>query len=95
MTKADLVEKVAEETSAGKVLAEQVLRAAFRLMGKALEAGDTAGWPGFGQFKVVERAARTGMNPNTGQKMAIAARKAVKFSASGDLKVLVNRGEGI
>lgn len=37
---------------------------------------------GFGTFSVVDRKARTGFNPRTGEKLKIKASKAVKFKAS-------------
>ena len=45
---------------------------------------------GFGKFVVVEKAAREGLNPATGEKIKIKASKAPKFKASKTLKDLVN-----
>lgn len=44
---------------------------------------------GFGTFKVVQRKARTGINPKTGEKIKIKASKSVKFSAGKDLKLKI------
>jgi nucleoid DNA-binding protein len=44
---------------------------------------------GFGKFSVKERKAREGRNPQTGQKMKIAAQKVPAFSASNALKEAV------
>ena len=41
---------------------------------------------GFGTFKVVNRKARTGINPKTGEKIKIKKSKTVKFAAGKDLK---------
>lgn len=41
---------------------------------------------GFGSFKIVERAARKGRNPRTGEEIAIPASKNVKFTPSKGLK---------
>ena len=41
---------------------------------------------GFGKFSISERAARTGINPATKEKIEIAASKSVKFKASKALK---------
>jgi DNA-binding protein HU-beta len=41
---------------------------------------------GFGTFKVVNRKARLGVNPKTGEKIKIKASKTVKFSVGKDLK---------
>lgn len=40
---------------------------------------------GFGTFRVTELAARTGRNPQTGEKMQIKAKKVVRFKAGSDL----------
>ena len=43
-----------------------------------------------GTLKVTDRKAREGRNPQTGEKIKIAARKAIAFSASSALKESVN-----
>jgi DNA-binding protein HU-beta len=48
--------------------------------------GDGLSLTGFGSFAVAVRAAKEGRNPKTGEKMAIAASKAVKFKAGKALK---------
>ena len=53
--------------------------------------GDSISLMGFGSFKVVERAAREGRNPSTGEKIKIAASKGVKFSPGANLKERVNK----
>ena len=42
---------------------------------------------GFGTFSVVDRKARTGFNPRTGEKLKIKASKAVKFKPSKSFPV--------
>jgi nucleoid DNA-binding protein len=48
--------------------------------------GDEIAVPGFGKFSVVVRKARTGLNPQTKQKINIPEKKAPKFSAAKSLK---------
>lgn len=50
-----------------------------------LKEGESINLPGIGTFKVVERAARTGRNPRTGEQISIPARRQVKFTASKSL----------
>ena len=50
-----------------------------------LKQGDSIRLPGIGTFKVVERAARMGRNPRTGEQISIPARRQVKFTASKSL----------
>ena len=56
---------------------------------EALKAGDEVQITGFGKFSVKERKAREGRNPQTGQKMKIAAQKVPAFSAGNALKQAV------
>ena len=48
---------------------------------KALAGGGEVSFPGFGTFKVVQRAERMGVNPKTGAKIKIAASTKPKFRA--------------
>ena len=86
MNKEDLVKLVSEKTGITKKAAEQAQKAVIEGISSALEKGDSISLVGFGSFKVVERAAREGRNPSTGEKMQIPASKAVKFTPSKSLK---------
>ena len=46
---------------------------------------------GFGTFKASKRAARTGQNPRTGEKLKIAAATVPKFTAGAGFKAAVNK----
>ena len=56
---------------------------------KALGKGDSVSLIGFGTFKVAERKARKGRNPQTGEEIYIAASKVPKFVAAKALKEAV------
>ena len=56
---------------------------------EALGKGDTISLIGFGTFKVVERKARKGRNPQTGEEIYIAASRVPKFVAGKALKEVV------
>ncbi|MDQ7831776.1 MAG: HU family DNA-binding protein [Desulfovibrionaceae bacterium] len=90
MAKADLIEKV--QVKAGlktKDAAGKALDAVVEAVRDALAAGETVTLTGFGSFKVSERAARTGRNPQTGKEIKIPASKAVKFTVGKALKEAV------
>lgn len=90
MAKADLIEKV--QVKAGfetKAAAGKALDAVVEVVREALAAGETVTLTGFGSFKVSERAARTGRNPQTGKEIKIPASKAVKFTVGKALKEAV------
>ena len=74
---------------ASKASAEKALDGVLSTIKKVLVQGDSISFVGFGTFSVAERAARTGINPKTKEKIAIAASKAVKFKAGSALKASV------
>lgn len=74
----------------GKAQAQAACKAVIDGITAVLKAGDAINFKGFGTFKVEERAARQGTNPRTGEKMEIAASKAIKFTPSKVLKDEVN-----
>ena len=90
MTKTDLIAQVAEKTSLTKKDSAAAVDAVFAAITTALSQGDGLSLTGFGSFAVSQRAAKEGRNPKTGEKMAIAASKAVKFKPGKALKDSVN-----
>ena len=86
MNREDLVKLVSEKTGITSKAAEQAQKAVIEGISSALEKGGSISIVGFGSFKVVERAAREGRNPSTGEKMQIPASKAVKFTPGKSLK---------
>jgi DNA-binding protein HU-beta len=90
MKKEDLVKLIVEETGLTKKKSGDVLKAILEGISSALEKGESLSLVGFGSFKVVDRSAREGRNPQTGKKINIPASKAVKFSPGKTLKEKVN-----
>ena len=90
MNKADLVAKVAEKSGVTKKDAEKALAAFIDTVVDGLKKGEKISLVGFGTFETRERAARTGINPQTGAKIAIAASKNPVFKAGKALKDAVN-----
>jgi DNA-binding protein HU-beta len=90
VTKADLVNAMAEKAGLTKADAEKALKAFTDAVTEALKAGEKVSLVGFGTFSVGERAARTGQNPQTGEKIQIAAAKSPRFKVGKALKDSVN-----
>ncbi len=90
MTKADLVNVMAEKAGLTKADAEKALKSFVEAVTKALKSGDKVALVGFGTFSVGKRAARTGKNPQTGAKINIPAAKVPKFKAGKALKDSLN-----
>jgi DNA-binding protein HU-beta len=88
MNKGDLINEVAQVVSTKKE-AQEAVDCVFSSITKAMKAGDPVTLVGFGTFKVVERKARKGRNPRTGEEIDIKASKAPKFTAGKALKEAV------
>ena len=88
MNKAELASSVqktlGKDTS--KAAAEKALTAVIDSIASALKRGKNVQLIGFGTFKVVNRKARMGVNPKTGEKIKIKASKTVKFAVGKELK---------
>lgn len=88
MNKADLVAAVAKVVCAKKE-AEAAVSTVLDSVKKALKKGEAVTLVGFGTFKVAKRKARTGVNPKTGAKIKIPAKKVPVFKAGAELKKAV------
>ena len=82
MTKTELIAKIAAGAGISKAAAKKALDTTTASIAAAVKKGDKVALVGFGTFSTVKRAARTGVNPATGAKIKIAAKKVVKFKAS-------------
>lgn len=90
MKKSEMIEALAERTGLSKADAEKMFNATFDLFKEELSKGNKVSVAGFGVFKISERAARDGRNPQTGETIHIAASKSVSFKAGTELKAKVN-----
>ena len=91
MNKTKLVEAVAVKAELSKKDADAAVSAVVEAITEALADGDKVSLVGFGTFAVKERAARTGINPRTGESVEIAASKAPAFKAGKALKDAGNK----
>ena len=86
ISKADLVDKVAETTGLNKSQSKDALDAVLSTITTHLEQGDKVQLTGFGTFEVRERSAREGVKPGTSEKIQIPASKYPAFKAGKTLK---------
>jgi DNA-binding protein HU-beta len=86
MTKADLIAAVAEKVGLSKKQTEEVLDVAVEGIKKAVKKDGEFRYPGLGVFKLKKRNARTGINPQTGEKIKIKASKTVGFRPASSFK---------
>lgn len=72
-----------------KTNVNRVINAIIEVISDALFNGDKVTLVGFGTFRVRERKARMGRNPQTGEKIQIPAKKVPKFLPGKKLKEAV------
>ena len=89
MNKGDLVKEVVKVVNTKKE-AKAAVDCVFSTITKALKKRDKVTLAGFGTFKVAQRKARKGRNPQTGEEIKIKAKKVPKFVAGKGLKDAVS-----
>ena len=90
MTKTELIKQIAERADLSQAKAAEALQAFEAAVTTELSKGGEVALIGFGTFKVTDRAARAGRNPQTGAEIQIAASKVPTFKAGKALKEAVN-----
>ena len=88
MTKGELIEAV-HSTSDGdlsKKAAGEIIDCVFKTIAKDIKKSGRFSYPDFGTFTLRKRKARTGRNPQTGEKLKIKASKSVGFKPAPTLK---------
>src|SRR2546422_2484462 len=93
MTKADLVDDVANAAELTKKDAERLVEIVFESIIDSLNQGQKIELRGFGSFRVRERGARRGRNPKTGDPVNIPAKRVPYFKAGKELKELINESQ--
>ena len=89
MNKGELIQVVAEKSGndiQSKAAAERIVNLVFDEMKASLKNGEEVRIDKFGTFTVAKRAARKGVNPQTGETIKIKASKTVKFKPATALK---------
>ncbi len=86
MNKEELVKAVSEQSQLTKDSASKAVDAILSTITGSLKKGEPVNLIGFGSFKVSQRAAREGRNPQTGQPLSIPAMKVPSFTAGKSLK---------
>jgi integration host factor subunit alpha len=89
LTKADLVEKILDETELHKRDAKELVDQFFEEVKTALESGRSVKLSGYGNFDLRDKKQRPGRNPKTGEEIPITARRVVTFKPGQKLKAKV------
>lgn len=85
MNRKELANEIAEKAGLNKVTAKAALDACLMAIEEALAREEKVQLMGFGTFSVAEKPERVGINPQTKEKITIAARKTVKFKPAVEL----------
>ncbi|MCH9031599.1 MAG: integration host factor subunit beta [candidate division Zixibacteria bacterium] len=91
MTKADLVERVAERTGLTRTDVSVVVESFLDSIKKSLEGGNNIEIRGFGTFKIKLRKSRKARNPRTGEVVPVPDRKVPVFKPSNDFKNMITK----
>ena len=91
MNKTELSAAVAAKTGLSKKDAEKSIVAVLESINEALIAGEKVQLVGFGTFEVRTRNEREGLNPQTKEKIKIAASKLPVFKAGKAFKESINK----
>lgn len=87
MNKTELINAMAEKAGLTKTAAREAYESFVSTIYEELKAGNKVSLLGFGTFFVNEREARTGINPASGEKIQIAAKKTAKFKAGKGMEL--------
>lgn len=79
MNTSELAERIAAEQGVSKDHTRKIIDSVLAAITGATSAGEEVNLAGFGRFKVVDRAARSGRNPATGEAIAIPASRKLTF----------------
>jgi integration host factor subunit beta len=93
MTKAQLVDQVAESASITKKHAEMIVNTVFDSIVQSLKEGEKIELRGFGSFRIRQRGSRVGRNPKTGDQVFVPSKRIPYFKPGKDLREMLNGGE--
>ena len=92
LTKAGLTQQVYKQHAVlTKQQAAEAVESFLRISKDTLIGGSDLLLSGFGKFKVKDKKARKGRNPQTGDQLMLEARRVVTFKPSGILRNKINR----
>lgn len=89
MLKKELLNVLSEKLGIKKIETEKFLDTLEEIITEELKKGEDFTLGKLGTFKIKDRAEKNGINPKTGEKIVIPARKAVTFKASKNLSTLI------
>jgi len=92
MNKSELVDAIADKTGIAKTQVDEVIKGMTETVETQVAKGDKISIPGFISFQKVNRAARTGRNPRTGDAVDVPAKRVPYFKAGKAMRERLNVG---
>ncbi len=89
MNRAELISAVSDATALPRAQVDATLSAVLDQIVAATAAGQKTTLTGFGSFQPMDRSARAGRNPATGEALQIPASRGVSFKAGATYKAQV------
>jgi len=86
MTKSDVIDALSKTSGCEPKQVKMFLNSLTQVVEKGMKKGSVVPIGGLGKFRVVNRKARVGRNPTTGERIRIPAKTVVKFTVAKDLK---------
>jgi DNA-binding protein HU-beta len=90
VNRADLIDVIRDRLGADKKTAESAVDAVLDTIQRAVATGERVAITGFGVFEKVDRAARTGRNPRTGETVKVKKTSVPKFRPGTQFKGVVS-----
>ena len=91
LTKAALVELVADVGDLTKKRAEVIVETVFGTIAESLRRGEKVELRGFGSFRLRRREPHSGRNPRTGDRVDVPSKRVSYFKPGKELKELIKR----
>lgn len=92
VTKKEMVDRIAEQTKAKRVLVKEILQCFLDEVINELGQGNRLEFRDFGVFETKERAARVAQNPKTLQRVHVPPKRTVKFKVGRLMKQKLQEG---
>ena len=92
VTKKELVDRIADQTGAKRVIVKKIVQSFLNNMIEELGHGNRLEFRDFGVFETKKRAARTAQNPKTLQRVEVPPKRTVKFKVGRMMKLHLQKG---
>lgn len=94
LTKSGIIDEIVLGTGLSRKEASEAIETFIEIIKGQLEQGESVSISGFGKWKLREKNARRGRNPQTGEEITITPRRVVTFSLSNVLRAKLTDGKG-